>query len=309
MKITIVGAGNVGGTCASFIAAKNIVTKILLLDISKEKAMGKALDIWNSSQLLTNNTKVIGLGNKEYIKTKNSKICIITSGFIRNTGMTRDQLITKNAVIIKEVTNKLLKYSKNALFIIVSNPLDIMTYVAFKELNISRFKIFGMSGLLDTARYNSYLATALKCNPKDIQSMLIGEHGDTMIPLLRYTTVSGIPIGELLSKSNINFIIQKTKKTGGEILNMLKTSAWYTPGIAIANMVEAIIKNSKNIITCSCYLTGEYGLNNVFLGVPVILGKNGIEKILELQLNKEERKNLKTSSLKIKKMISQLLEE
>ncbi|MGX7590407.1 malate dehydrogenase [Candidatus Karelsulcia muelleri] len=307
MKITIVGAGNVGGACASFIAAKDIVNKILLLDISKEKAMGKALDIWNSSQLLTNNTKVIGLGNNEYRKTKNSKICIITSGLIRNPGMTRDQLITKNAVIIKEVAKNLLKYSNKALFIIVSNPLDIMTYVAFKELNISRLKIFGMSGLLDTARYNSYIATALSCNPNNIQSMLIGEHGDTMMPLLRYTTISGIPIGELLSKSNLNFIIKKTKTTGGEILNLLKTSAWYAPGAAIANMVETIIKKSKNIITCSCYLTGEYGLNNVFLGVPVILGNNGIEKIIELQLNKEERKKMNTSSLKIKKMIAQFL--
>jgi malate dehydrogenase len=238
MKITIVGAGNVGGACASFIAAKDIVNNIFLLDISKEKYMGKALDIWNASQLLKNNTKILGLGNNEYIKTKNSKICIITSGLIRTPGMTRDQLINKNAFIIKEVINNLLKSSKNALFIIVSNPLDLMTYVAFKELNISRFKLFGMSGLLDTARYNSYIATSLKCNPKDVQSLLIGEHGDTMIPLLRYTTVSGIPIGELLSKRKLNFIINKTKRTGGEILNMLKTSAWSAPGAAIANMVE-----------------------------------------------------------------------
>ncbi|MGX7592668.1 malate dehydrogenase [Candidatus Karelsulcia muelleri] len=305
IKITIVGAGNVGGACASFIAAKDIVNHIILLDLSQEKAMGKALDICNASPLLTNKTQVIGIGNNEYIKTQNSTICIITSGFIRNPGMTRDQLIHQNAVIIKQVSHNLLQYSPKALFIIVSNPLDIMTYVAFKELKISRFKMFGMSGLLDTARYNYYLATSLKCNPKDVQSLLIGEHGDTMIPLLRYSTVSGIPIGELLSPRKLKVIINKTQQTGGELLKMLKTSAWYAPGAAIANMVEAIITNSQPLITCSCYLTGEYGFNNVCLGVPVILGTNGIEKIIELQLNKEERNQLNTSYLKIQQMIEQ----
>lgn len=302
MKITIIGAGNVGATCADIIAQKNIVNKIILLDIKKNLAEGKAIDISQNASIFGYNTKIIGV-TEDYSKTDSSDIIIITSGSVRKYGMTRDDVLIYNAKIVKYVTKQTIKYSPKAKFIVVSNPLDIMTYIVYKTANIDPKYIFGMSGLLDVSRYNRLIANELNCSIEDINSLIIGSHGDTMIPLIRYTNISGIPISELLDKDKIQSIIKNTKKGGEEIINLLGISAWYTPGAAIAKMVEIIIKNSKKIITCSSFLQGEYGVNDIYIGVPVILGKQGIEKIIELKLNKEEMDDFQISVSHINKTL------
>lgn len=305
MKITIIGAGNVGATCADIIAQKNIVNKIVLLDIKKNLAEGKAIDISQNASIFGYNTKIIGV-TEDYSKTETSDIIIITSGSVRKPGMTRDDILIYNAKIVKYVTKQTIKYSPKAKFIVVSNPLDIMTYIVYKTANIDSKYIFGMSGLLDISRYNRLISNELNCSIEDINSLIIGSHGDTMIPLIRYTNISGIPISELLDQYQIDNIIKNTKKGGGEIINLLGISAWYTPGAAIAKMVEIIIKDSKQIIPCSSFLQGEYGVNNIYIGVPVILGKQGIEKIIELKLNKEEMNDFQISVSHINKILTRL---
>ena len=305
MKITVVGAGNVGATCADVLAQKDIVNEIVLLDIKPNFAEGKALDMWESSPVNYFDTRVIGSTN-DYSKTANSDVVVITSGIPRKPGMSRDDLIATNAKIVKMVTEQVIEHSPNAKIVIVSNPLDVMTYAAFLAAKKSRNEVFGMAGVLDTARYRSFIALELDCSPKDIQAVLMGGHGDTMVPLPRYTTVGGIPVTELISEERINQIVERTKKGGGEIVNLLGTSAWYAPGASAAQMVEAIVKDSKRIFPVCVMLEGEYGMNNIALGVPVKLGKNGIEQVIELQLNKDEKALLEDSAKAVKKVMKTL---
>jgi len=301
-KITVIGAGNVGATCANVIAHKDLCREVVLLDIKEGVAEGKALDIWQTASINNFNTRVRGVTN-DYLATKNSGVVVITSGIPRKPGMSRNDLIKTNAKIITDVTQKVVKYSPEAVIIIVSNPLDIMTYAAFKVANKSKSKVFGMAGILDTGRYRSFIAEALDVSPKDILSLSLGGHGDSMVPLPRYTSVNGIPINELLGKDEIDKIVERTRKGGGELVNLMGTSAWYAPGAAAAQMVEAIVDDQKRIFpVCAC-LDGEYGLKDIYMGVPVKLGKNGIEKIFEIDLNKDEKKLLIDSANEIKRVI------
>lgn len=305
MKVTVVGAGNVGATCANVIAHGDYVNEVILLDIKEGTAEGKALDIWETAHINNYSTRVKGVTN-DYAATANSDVVVITSGLPRKPGMSRDDLISTNAGIVKSVTEQVIKHSPNTIIIIVSNPLDVMCYCAFLTAKIPSSRVFGMAGILDTARYESFLAEALNCSPKDIQAVLMGGHGDTMVPLPRYTTVAGIPVTEMIAPDKLNAIIDRTKKGGGEIVNLLGTSAWYAPGAAAAQMVEAIIKDEKRIFPCCALLNGEYGLKNIYLGVPVKLGKNGIEEIITLQLNAEESKLLTDSAAAVKEVMDVL---
>ena len=294
MKVTVVGAGNVGATCANVLAQREIANEIVLLDIKEGFAEGKALDIWQTSPVNLYDSKTIG-STSNYEMTKDSEVVVITSGLPRKPGMSRDDLIATNAGIVKSVTENIVKHSPNAKIIVVSNPLDVMTYCAFLSSNFDSSKVFGMAGVLDTARYRAFLASELNVSPKDIQAVLMGGHGDTMVPLPRYTTVGGIPVTELIAEEKLNEIIERTKFGGGEIVKLLGTSAWYAPGAAAAQMVEAIVRDQKRIFPVCTWLQGEYGLNDIYLGVPVVLGKNGIEKIIELKLNDSEKKLLEES--------------
>jgi len=294
-KITVIGAGNVGATCANVIAHKDLAKEVVLLDIKEGLAEGKALDIWQTSSINHFETRVTGSTN-DYLKTKGSGIIVITSGIPRKPGMSRDDLIKTNANIVKEVTEKAIKYSPDAIIIVVSNPLDVMTYAAFLAANTDPHKVFGMAGILDTGRFKAFLADALHGSPNDIQAMLMGGHGDTMVPLPRYTTVSGIPVTELLEKDVIDKIVDRTRKGGGELVALMGTSAWYAPGAAVAQMVEAIVDDQKRIFPVCSYLNGEYGQKKLFLGVPVKLGKGGVEEIIEIKLNAEENKLLTSSA-------------
>ena len=305
MKVTVVGAGNVGATCADVIAHKELANEVVLLDIKENFAEGKALDIWQTAPINMYDTRVKGSTN-DYSKTANSDVVVITSGLPRKPGMSRDDLISTNAGIVKGVTENIIKHSPNAIIIVVSNPLDVMTYCAYLTARIDPKKVFGMAGILDTARYRAFLAEALDCSPKDIQAVLMGGHGDTMVPLPRYTTVGGIPVTELIAEDKLNAIIERTKKGGGEIVNLLGTSAWYAPGAAAAQMVEAIVRDQKRIFPVCAWLQGEYGLKDIYLGVPVKLGKNGIEEIIELQLNNDEKELLKASAKAVKEVMDVL---
>ena len=305
MKVTVVGAGNVGATCADVLAKREIANEIVLLDIKEGFAEGKALDIWQTSPINLYDSRTIGSTN-DYSKTANSDVVVITSGLPRKPGMSRDDLIATNAGIVKSVTENIVKHSPNAKIIIVSNPLDVMTYCAFLAAKINPNHIFGMAGVLDTARYRAFLAEELNISPKDIQAVLMGGHGDTMVPLPRYTTVGGVPVTELISPEKLDEIIERTKFGGGEIVKLLGTSAWYAPGAAAAQMVEAIIRDQKRIFPVCAWLTGEYGMKDIYLGVPVVLGKNGIERIIELQLNDEEKALLAASATAVKDVMNVL---
>ncbi len=305
MKISVIGAGNVGATCADVIAHKELANEVVLLDIKENFAEGKALDIWQTAPVNMYDTRVIGSTN-DYSKTAGSDVVVITSGLPRKPGMSRDDLIATNAKIVKSVTENVVKHSPNAKIIVVSNPLDVMTYCAYLAAKLPSNQVFGMAGILDTARYRAFLATELNCNPKDIQAILMGGHGDTMVPLPRYTTVSGIPVTELISEEKLNAIVERTKKGGGEIVNLLGTSAWYAPGASAAQMVEAIVRDQKRIFPCCAWLTGEYGLKNIYLGVPVKLGKNGIEEIIELKLTEDELKLVHESAAAVKEVMDVL---
>ena len=305
MKVTVVGAGNVGATCADVLAQREIANEIVLLDIKEGFAEGKALDIWETSPVNLYDSKTIGSTNN-YEMTKDSEVVVITSGLPRKPGMSRDDLIATNAGIVKSVTENIVKYSPNAKIIVVSNPLDVMTYCAYLSANFPSSRVFGMAGVLDTARYRAFLATELNVSPKDIQAVLMGGHGDTMVPLPRYTTVGGIPVTELIEEEKLNEIIERTKFGGGEIVKLLGTSAWYAPGASAAQMVEAIVRDQRRIFPVCTWLQGEYGLNDIYLGVPVILGKNGIEKIIELDLNVDEKALLSESVDAVKSVMAVL---
>ena len=302
MKITVIGAGNVGATCANVIAEKELANEVVLIDIKEGLSEGKSLDMWQTAPINLYDSRIVGYTN-DYSKTANSEVVVITSGLPRKPGMSRDDLIATNAGIVKSVTENVIKYSPEAKIIVVSNPLDVMTYVAFLTAKVDPRRVFGMAGILDTARYRAFLAEALNVSPKDIQAVLMGGHGDTMVPLPRYTTVSGIPVTELIDAERLDAIIERTKKGGGELVNLMGTSAWYAPGAAAAQMVEAIVRDQKRIFPCCAWLQGEYGLKDIYLGVPVKLGKNGIEEIIELKLNDDEKKLLADSAVAVKEVM------
>lgn len=304
-KITVIGAGNVGATCANVIAHKELAKEVVLVDIKEGAAEGKALDIWQTSSINNFNTRVIGSTN-EYLKTRGSGVVVITSGLPRKPGMSRDDLIKTNAQIVKEVTEKVIKYSPEAIIIVVSNPLDVMTYCAFKAARKSPQRVFGMAGILDSGRYKAFLAEALNVSPKDIHALLLGGHGDTMVPLPRYTSVSGIPVTQLLDNESIHKIVDRTRKGGGELVNLMGTSAWYAPGAAAAQMVEAIVDDQNRIFPVCAYVDGEYGINDVYLGVPVILGRHGIERVIEIELDEQEHKLLVDSANHVKETMKVL---
>jgi malate dehydrogenase len=305
MKVTVVGAGNVGATCADVLAYREVANEIVLVDIKEGLAEGKALDIWQKAPIDLYDSRTIGVTN-DYSKSANSDVVVITSGLPRKPGMSRDDLIGTNAGIVKSVTENIIKYSPNAIIIVVSNPLDVMTYQAHLTSKLPRTKVFGMAGILDTARYRAFLAEALNVSPKDIQAMLLGGHGDTMVPLPRYTTVAGIPVTELIDKDKLNAILERTKVGGGELVKLMGTSAWYAPGSAAAQMVEAIVKDQRRVFPVCIRLDGEYGIKDCYLGVPVILGKNGIERVIELDLNSEERVLMESSRKAVREVMDVL---
>ncbi len=297
-KVTVVGVGNVGATVGNVLAHKDVVNEVVMLDLQGDMARGKALDSWQQAPIDYYSTKLTG--TEDYAETADSDIVVITAGIPRKPGMSRDDLISTNAKIVTSVTKSIMKYSKNPIIIIVSNPLDVMTYAAYKASGLPKSQVFGMAGILDTARYRAFLATELNVSPKDIQAVLMGGHGDTMVPLPRYTTVSGIPVLDLIEEDKLDAIVARTKKGGGELVKLMGTSAWYAPGAAAAQMVETIVRDENRIFPCCALLEGEYGVKDLFLGVPVKLGKNGIEEIIEIKLNKEETELLNTSAAAVR---------
>ncbi len=305
MKISVIGAGNVGATCADVCAHKELANEIVLLDIKENFAEGKALDMWQTAPINLYDSRIKGVTN-DYAATAGSEVVVITSGLPRKPGMSRDDLIETNAKIVKSVTDQVIKHSPDAVIIVVSNPLDVMTYCAYLTAKVNPNKVFGMAGILDTARYKAFLATELNVSPKDIQAVLMGGHGDTMVPLPRYTTVGGIPVTELIAENKLNAIIDRTKSGGGEIVKLLGTSAWYAPGAAAAQMVEAVVRDQKRIFPVCAWLQGEYGMKDIYLGVPVKLGKGGIEEIIELKLNDAEKALLEESAKAVKDVMGVL---
>lgn len=301
MKITVVGAGgNVGSTCAFAIAQGDYANEVIALDLEREvdgkkfyPATGRGLDQWQVAPIAGFDTRI--KGTTDYADTAGSDICVITAGVPRRPGMSRDDLLSINANIVESVTKELVKYSPETIIIVVSNPLDVMTYVAWEASGLSKERVMGMAGILDTARYRAFLAEELNCSPKDIQALLMGGHGDTMVPLPRYTTVSGIPLLELIDEDKLEPIIERTKKGGGELVGLMGTSAWYAPGTAAAQMVEAIALDQNRIFPCCAYLDGEFGVKDLYIGVPVKLGKGGIKQIIEVNLNEEEKKLMEGS--------------
>lgn len=300
-KITVVGAGNVGATVANVLAHKDLVNEVILLDIQGDLARGKALDTWQQSPIESFSTRITGTEN--YEDTAGSDIVVITAGVPRKPGMSRDDLINTNARIVNSVTTSILEYSDSPTIIVVSNPLDVMTYAAYVNSGLPKHKVFGMAGILDTARYRAFLASELDVSPRDIQAVLMGGHGDTMVPLPRYTTVAGIPVTELINPSVLDGIVNRTKTGGGELVKLMGTSAWYAPGSAAAQMVESIVKDDGRIFPCCVYLDGEYGMSDIFLGVPVQLGKDGIRRIIELDLNEEEKALLQESEQHVRQVM------
>ncbi|MCY2688387.1 malate dehydrogenase [Salinimicrobium sp. TH3] len=296
MKVTIVGAGAVGASCAEYIAIKNFASEVVLIDIKEDYAEGKAMDLMQTSSLLGFDTKITGSTN-DYSKTANSDIAVITSGVPRKPGMTREELIGINADIVKSVSQSLLGHSPNVTLIVVSNPMDTMTYLVHKTTKLPKNKIIGMGGALDSARFKYRISEALGCPASDVDGMVIGGHSDTgMVPLTRLATRNSVPVSEFLSKERIEQVSEDTKVGGATLTKMLGTSAWYAPGAAVSSLVQAIACDQKKMFPCSALLEGEYGLNDLCIGVPVILGKNGIEKIVELELDDAEKSKLKESS-------------
>ncbi len=308
-KITVVGAGNVGATVANDVAIKNLAEEVVLIDIVENLAEGKALDMWESSAIWGFHSRVKGITG-DYSATEGSDIVVITAGKPRKPGMSRDDLIGTNAKIIKAIVTEIIKYSPEAKFVIVTNPLDVMTYAAYKTIikyvDKPRNQVFGMAGTLDVARYKAFIAEALNVSPDSIQALLMGGHGDTMVPLPRYTSIGGVPLTQLMDKETIDKIIVRTQKGGGEIVNLLGTSAWYAPGAAVMQVVEAMALNKHSVLPVCAYLDGEYGYKDIYIGVPVILGENGIEKIIEIDLNEEEKAAFDKSAAHVKEVMKVL---
>jgi len=307
MKVTVVGAGAVGASCAEYIAIKNFASEVVLLDIKEGYAEGKAMDLMQTASLNGFDTKITGITN-DYSKTANSDICIITSGIPRKPGMTREELIGINAGIVKNVSASLIAHSPNTIMIVVSNPMDTMAYLVHKSTSLPKHKIIGMGGALDSARFKYRLAEALEGPISDVDGMVIGGHSDTgMIPLTRLATRNGVPVSEFLSEERLNTVKEDTKVGGATLTKLLGTSTWYAPGAAVSALVQAIACDQKKMFPCSVMLEGEYGLNDICLGVPVILGKNGIEKIVDVELNQAEKDNMITSAEAVK-AVNSLLE-
>ena len=296
MKVTIVGAGAVGASCAEYIAIKNFASEVVILDIKDGFAEGKAMDLMQTASLNNFDTKIVGTTN-DYSKTSNSQICVITSGIPRKPGMTREELIGINAGIVKDVASNLLKESPDSILIVVSNPMDTMTYLVHKTTSIPSSRIIGMGGALDSARFKYRLAEALESPISDIDGMVIGGHSDKgMVPLTSMATRNSIRVSELISEKRLNQVAEETKIGGATLTKLLGTSAWYAPGAAVSSLVQSIACNHKKVFPCSVMLNGEYGLKDLCIGVPVVLGKNGIENIIELKLNSDEMKNLSESA-------------
>ena len=307
MKITVVGAGAVGASCAEYIAIKDFASEVVLLDIIEGFAEGKAMDLMQTASLNGFDSKITGTTN-DYSKTAGSDIAVITSGIPRKPGMTREELIGINADIVKTVTQNLLEHSPNAILIVVSNPMDTMTYLVHKIANLPKNKIIGMGGALDSARFKYRLAEALGSPISDVDGLVIGAHSDTgMIPLSRHATRNSVKVSEFLSEDRLNQVVEDTKVGGATLTKLLGTSAWYAPGAAVSALVQAIACDLKKMFPCSTYLDGEYGLNDICLGVPVILGKNGIEQIVELELNDAENANMQESAAAVRN-VNELLE-
>ena len=300
MKVTVVGAGAVGASCAEYIAIKNFVSEVVLLDIKENYAEGKAMDLMQTASLNDFDTRIVGSTN-DYSKTANSDIAVITSGIPRKPGMTREELIGINAGIVKSVSQQLLEYSPEVILIIVSNPMDTMTYLTHKVTGLPKNRIIGMGGALDSARFKYRLSEALKCPISDVDGMVIGGHSDKgMIPLTRIASRNSVRVSEFLSKERLLKVLNDTKVGGATLTSMLGTSAWYAPGAAVSALVHAISCDKKKIFPCSTYLDGEYGLSNLCIGVPVILGKNGIESIVEIDLDEAELSQLRASAEGVK---------
>lgn len=294
MKVTVIGAGNVGATVAECVARKDMVHDVVMVDIKDGVPQGKALDMVESSPIHGFDTYVSG--TTDYEETADSEVCIITAGLPRKPGMSRDDLLAKNANIVKSVTKQFVAHSPDATIIVVSNPLDVMTYVAYEASGYPPERVMGMAGVLDTARYRAFIAKELGVSVRDIQALLMGGHGDTMVPLPRYTTIGGIPLPQWLDDDTINDIVERTKGGGGEIVELMGTSAWYAPGAAAAEMTEAIIKDNGRVLPAAAYVDGEYDLEGFFIGVPIVLGADGVEEIIEVELDDEERALLDTSA-------------
>ncbi len=308
MKITVVGAGNVGATCANVIAQRELASELVLLDIKEGVSEGKALDMMQTATLLGFDTRVTGSTN-DYSKTADSDVVVITSGIPRKPGMTREELIGTNAGIVKGVVDNILKYSPNAIFVIISNPMDTMTYLALKASGLPKNRIIGMGGILDSSRFKCYLSQALNVPATDLHGVVIGGHGDTtMIPLTRFATYMGIPAAELLDAATLEKVAADTMVGGATLTGLLGTSAWYAPGAAGALLVEAIVRDEKKVYPCCVSLEGEYGQENICLGVPVVIGKNGWEKIVDYKLNAEEQEKFNKSADAVRKMNAVLVD-
>tara|TARA_B110000444_G_scaffold76619_1_gene72348 strand:- start:550 stop:1482 length:933 start_codon:yes stop_codon:yes gene_type:complete len=299
MKVTIVGAGNVGASCAEYIAQKRIASKVVLLDIKEGFAEGKALDLLQTATTLGFNTSIKGVTN-DYAATSESDVVVITSGIPRKPGMTREELIGINAGIVQSVSENILKYSPNTIIIVVSNPMDTMTYLTFKSTGLPKNKIIGMGGALDSSRFKTYLSIALDKPANDIHGFVIGGHGDTtMIPLTRLASYNGVPVSQYLDQQSLQKVAANTMVGGATLTKLLGTSAWYAPGASVAYLVDSVLSDQKRMIPCSVYLEGEYGLNDICIGVPCIVGANGVESIVDVQLNTEEKKLMSESAEKV----------
>lgn len=304
-KITVVGAGNVGATAAQLLAQKELAREVVMVDIAEGIPQGKALDQWEWAPIEGFDTRVIG--SNSYEVAEGSDIFIVTAGIARKPGMSREDLLRTNAGIVRQVSEKIREVAPDAIVIMVSNPLDVMAYVCKETTGFPRERVIGMAGVLDTARYRSFIALELDVSVEDIQALVLGGHGDTMVPLISYTTVSGIPLTQLLPRERINALVERTRHGGAEIVNLLKTgSAYYAPAAATVQMVESIVKDKKRILPCSAWLEGEFGLSGLFLGVPCKLGRNGLEKIIEVELTAEERAMLESSAKAVRETMALL---
>jgi len=303
--ITVVGAGNVGATTAQRVAEKELARRVVMVDVVEGVPQGKGLDQWQSAPIEGFDSRVIGANG--YDETAGSDIVIITAGIARKPGMSRDDLLNTNAGIVKQVSEQIARTSPNAIIIVVSNPLDVMCYVAKKVTGFPRERVIGMAGVLDTGRYRAFLAEALDVSVRDIQAMVLGGHGDTMVPLISYTSVSGIPVTQLLDRKTLDEIVDRTRNGGAEIVKYLKTgSAYYAPSSGAVQMAEAIVFDQKRVLPCAAWLEGEYGMSGLFLGVPVKLGRGGMEKVLEVELTSKERVDLGKSAEAVREPMSKL---
>jgi len=305
MKISVIGAGNVGATTALRISEKELANEVVLVDIIEGMPQGKALDLWESAPIGYTDSRLIGVNN--YDETAGSDVVVITAGLPRTPGMTRDDLRDKNTEIVKEVTNNVVESSPDCIILVVSNPLDVMTYVAYKVSGFPSNRVFGMAGVLDTSRFRSFIAMELNVSVEDITSMVLGGHGDSMVPLPRYTSIAGIPLTQLMDQETIDRLVDRTRKAGTEIVNLLKTgSAYYAPASSAAQMVEAVVKDKKRILPGSVYVTGQYGLSDLYVGLPAKIGRNGVEEIIEIELTEEEKAALHKSAEGVRNSVSKL---